>query len=55
MALFFSLHPSEKKVRVGCMKTLDQSGKVIVKFYWLPLIISLGLSVLLTIILNVVF
>jgi len=32
-----------------------QQGKVVVKFFWWPLIISLGLSLLLTIILNLVF
>jgi hypothetical protein len=33
----------------------DENGKVIVKFYWWPLIISLILSVFLTLILNVIF
>jgi hypothetical protein len=32
-----------------------QRGEVVVKFFWWPLIISIGLSILLTIILNVVF
>lgn len=33
----------------------DQSGRVIVRFYWMPLVVSLVLSLLLTIILNIVF
>lgn len=33
-------------------KLRQQDGRVIVKFYWWPLIISLGISLLLTIILN---
>lgn len=33
----------------------DQTGRVIVKFYWLPLIISLALSVILTLALNLIF
>jgi hypothetical protein len=36
-------------------KRIDQGGAVVVKFFWWPLIISLGLSILLTIILNVIF
>lgn len=34
---------------------LGQSGKVIIKFLWLPLIVSIVLSILLTIILNLIF
>lgn len=37
------------------MNKLDESGKVYVKFYWWPLIISVVLSILLTLILNVIF
>jgi hypothetical protein len=33
----------------------EQKGKVIIKFFWWPLIISLGLSILLTILLNLAF
>ena len=33
----------------------DETGKVYVKFYWWPLIISLGLSILLSVILNFIF
>jgi hypothetical protein len=32
----------------------NEQGKVYVKFYWWPLIIGLGLSLLLTIILNLI-
>jgi hypothetical protein len=32
----------------------NEDGKVIVKFFWWPLIISIGLSILLTVILNLV-
>jgi hypothetical protein len=34
---------------------MNQDGKVIVKFFWWPLIISLAFSLLLTIILNLIF
>jgi len=33
----------------------NEEGKVVFKFYWWPLIISLGLSVLLTLFLNIIF
>lgn len=36
------------------MHNLDQDGKVIIKFYWWPLIISLLLSLFITIFLNVI-
>lgn len=36
------------------MKKLSNDGKVVVKFFWWPLILSVGLSILLTIIINVV-
>jgi hypothetical protein len=32
----------------------DQSGRVIVKFFWWPLIISVALSLLLTILVNMI-
>lgn len=32
----------------------NQSGKVIVKFFWWPLFISVGLSLLLTLIVNLI-
>jgi hypothetical protein len=32
----------------------SQNGRVVVKFLWWPLIISLGLSILLTIVLNLI-
>lgn len=37
------------------MTKMDDSGKVIVKFYWWPLIISIFLSIILTVMLNVLF
>ncbi len=33
----------------------DEDGKVVVKFFWWPLIVSLGLSILATILLNIIF
>jgi hypothetical protein len=39
----------DSKINIG------QDGKVIVKFFWWPLIVSVGLSLLLTIVLNLVF
>jgi hypothetical protein len=36
-------------------KSPDQNGKVYVKFYWWPLIISIIFSILLSVFLNIVF
>jgi hypothetical protein len=33
----------------------NQAGKVIVKFFWWPLIISVVLSIFLTLIVNIIF
>ena len=44
-----------RRLRRQRQQRQHQRGEVVVKFFWWPLIISIGLSILLTIILNVVF
>jgi hypothetical protein len=46
---------SSKRSKIKQNLSANQHGKVIIKFFWWPLIISLGFSVIITIILNIIF